>query len=203
MGDAQRRSQQMEGTSYPIPDPSHRQNPYGPYQMHDPSDRQNCSDHTDAQRRAQHMQGTSYPIPDPSHRQNPYGSYPMHDASDSQGTLPGQLVPSSKPADAPVDREESGLIQDKQVRKAAHKLFNFFDSDGSGQVKADEGQARVDDVTKHTKGKVRVPTAAGDQVIKVLDEDGSGQVDENEMYQGLKKVANVVNAIAKVAGKTS
>jgi len=143
------------------------------YPMHDPSDRHNCSHHADAQQLSGRV----------------------------QDTVPGPVGPYSKPADPPVDREESGLIKDKQVRKAAQKLISFFDSDGSGQVSADEVQARVDGVTKHTKGKVRVPSAAGDKVVKVLDEDGTGAVDEKEMYQGLKKVANVVNAVAKATGK--
>lgn len=98
-----------------------------------------------------------------------------------------------------VDRAESGLIKDNQLRQAAKKLMKFFDKDGTGKVTVHDVQGRVDEVNKHT-GRVQVPAAAGEKVISVLDEDGNGQVDEEEVYDGMKKVANVVNAVGKLFG---
>merc|ERR1711897_35331 len=89
------------------------------------------------------------------------------------------------------------MVDDKSLRKVSNKIFDKFDTDGSGTLSPSELKAFLEQVT--LKLKIKVPESAVEKVVKQFDTDKSRELDKDEFFKVVKSLVAQGGGKSKVS----
>merc|ERR1712228_654399 len=75
------------------------------------------------------------------------------------------------------------LSDDTNLRRVSHFIFKRFDKDKSGVISEANVIQALDQVTSYMGHSAPLTPEQSRQVIRWIDEDGSGDIDEEEFYR--------------------